>query len=224
MTQEKYTHISFLLDRSGSMTSCLTATITGFNEFIETQKTNPHKTTVSLTLFDGLFGVPNENSTEYESIYSFLPIETVPPLTDHIYIPNGSTALLDAIGKTISYTGQTLAAMKEEQRPNKVLIVIFTDGMENASRKYSFNQIQEMIKHQKEKYNWEFVFIGSEPIALDYAKSLNIYNTAKYTSTEEGTASMLLRVALATKAYSTSENYTSDSFFSNIKEEEPNDE
>lgn len=162
--KKDYTHISFVLDASGSMGSILNDTIGGFNSFLESQKEAPGKATFSLTTFNTLVKL----------VYSFQPIKEVRALNNVSYIPGGGTALYDAIGSTIIGCGAKLAAMEESDRPEKVVIVILTDGEENSSREFSYEKIQDMIKLQSGTYNWEFIFLGANLDAKALGSSLGI--------------------------------------------------
>lgn len=162
--KQDYCHISVILDESGSMNSILNDTIGGFNAFLKTQKDTPGEATFSLTTFN----------TASHIAYSFKDIQDVEELTKVTYRPGGMTALYDAIGQTISGCGQKLAMIDSDQRPEKVIIVILTDGEENSSREFSFTKIQEMTKEQSDKYNWEFVFLGANLDAEAVGSSLGI--------------------------------------------------
>ncbi len=190
--RDNYTHISIVLDRSGSMTSVCDATIEGLNGLInqqkELQKNNPHFTaTVSLVQFDDY----------YELNYDFLNLPLVADLNRDTYQPRGSTALLDAIGRAIKETGARLAALPENERPSKVLFVIQTDGEENASRKFSKNEIFDMINHQKSNYQWDFMFLGANQDAIATAASLgvNSKSTMSYAHSSMGTMAVFRAAA-----------------------------
>lgn len=147
--------IAVILDRSGSMSSVKEATIDGFNEFVKGQRDTPGDCNLKLVQFDH----------EYQEVFD-KPLAEVPQLSDENYIPRGNTALLDAIGRTIVGLGESLEKLPEEARPAKVIIMILTDGIENASREYSQQRIAEMVTHQKERYNWDFMFLGSNQDAI----------------------------------------------------------
>src|SRR5690554_1640502 len=144
------TEIIFLLDRSGSMGGLENDTIGGFNAFIEKQKQMNGKTIVTAVLFDH----------EYQLLWNGIGAEDA-KLTSKEYYVRGTTALLDAVGKTILDVGRRLLTLPEEERPDKVIFVITTDGMENASREFTHQKVKELIKHQQERYNWEFIFLGA---------------------------------------------------------------
>lgn len=155
--------IAVILDRSGSMDSVKSATIDGFNEFVKGQREVPGECFLKLVQFDH----------EYEEVFD-KPLTDVPALTDETYRPRGNTALLDAIGRTIVSLGETLAQTPEDERPSKVIVMILTDGLENASQEYEQAKIAAMITHQKERYNWDFVFLGANQDAVLTAAKFGI--------------------------------------------------
>lgn len=161
MTDATFTHISFLLDRSGSMQSIKDDTVGGFEAFIAEQRGEPGRCTVSLAQFDH----------EYQEVFTDIPIERVRPLTLH---PRGSTAMLDAIGRLIASTGERLAALPEEQRPGTVIIGIMTDGMENASREFTRPQVRAMITEQTNAYGWQFMYMGANQDAVEVGTGLGV--------------------------------------------------
>ncbi len=150
--KKNLTEIAVILDESGSMSSCKHDTIGGFNEFIKTQSKIEGDATVTFVKFSDYYKIINEGS----------PIEKVEKLNECTYTPTYSTALLDAVGRTINSIGTRLSKLPESERPEKVMIVIITDGYENASKEYSKTQIFDMVKHQREKYQWEFLFLGAD--------------------------------------------------------------
>jgi len=158
------TEIAYVLDRSGSMGPMTESAIAGFNEFLQEQLDVPGDANLSLLLFDNEFLTP----------YTRTPLENVRELTAQTYVPRGSTALLDAIGMTIESLGEQLAVLPEKARPGKVIISIFTDGYENASVKYSFEEIQKLITHQRTNYQWEFLFLGANEDAVATAGQMGI--------------------------------------------------
>ena len=165
------TDITIVLDRSGSMMAVASDTIGGFNHFLDEQKGAPGEATITLNQFDDYF----------ERIIDAISIQTAPPLCRDNFKPRGNTALLDAIGRSINETGQRLAAMPEPERPGKVIFVIITDGKENASREFRCSTVDEMIRHQREKYSWEFVFLGANQDAITTAQNLGIKPAAATT-------------------------------------------
>lgn len=148
--KKNYTHIVFILDRSGSMYSVWEDVKGGYKTFIEKHKDSGVKTTFSLSVFDDRF----------DNIHNFVDIQNVPDVIS--VTPRGGTALLDAIGLTINMQGDYLNQMNESDRPDKVLIIVQTDGQENSSKEFSQDKIKELINRQRNKYNWEFMFIGSD--------------------------------------------------------------
>jgi len=161
MPKENYSHIVEVLDRSGSMSIIKTDAIGGHNEFIKTQQKEPGFATYTLAQFDD----------EYELLQDFVDIKDAKILDEKSYIPRGWTRLLDAIGKTIIAVGEKLSNLKEEERPNTVIFVVYTDGQENLSSEFSKEKILEMIKEQEEKYSWKFIYLSSDLNAFDDAKS-----------------------------------------------------
>lgn len=158
------TEIVFILDRSGSMAGMEKDTIGGFNSMLKKQKKTEGGAFVSTVLFDNTAQV----------IHDRLPLEKVPLLTDKDYYVRGSTALLDAVGGAIHHIGIIHKYAEKENRPDKTLFVIMTDGMENSSRYYSYERVRSMIDRQKKKYGWEFLFIGANIDAVSEAERFGI--------------------------------------------------
>lgn len=163
------TEIIFLLDRSGSMAGLEGDTIGGFNGFIQRQSQLEGETNVTAVLFDDY----------YEVLWNGIEAAKA-RFTDKEYYVRGCTALLDAIGKTIVDVGLRLSKTIEEYRPGKVIVVITTDGMENASKEFTYGKVRELIKHQQERYNWEFIFLGANIDAVHEAESLGINEKSAY--------------------------------------------
>jgi len=162
MTNPNKAAITLVLDRSGSMGSIRDDTIGGVNTFIVDQRKQPGECTFTLAQFDDVYEVVMHNK----------PLADVALLTRETFVPRGSTALLDAIGKTINVLGAELAALPETQRPGKVYFVVMTDGQENASREFDRDQVFKMIQHQRDNYKWEFVFLGANQDAIQAGTSL----------------------------------------------------
>ena len=174
------TEIVFILDRSGSMAGLEEDTIGGFNAMIEKQKREPGEAYVSTVLFDNTCDV----------IHDRVAIRKVAPMTRKEYYVRGCTALLDAIGGAIHHIGNIHKYAREEARPEKTLFVITTDGMENASREYTYPRLKAMIERQKEKYGWEFLFLGANIDAAKEAARFGIDadRAANYHADRQGTA------------------------------------
>lgn len=181
-----YTHVSVILDRSGSMQSVRSDVIGGFNTFLAEQKSVLGDCTLTLVQFDG--------QDPYEVLRDFVPIQSVAPLGDE-YLPRASTPLYDAVGRGIVETGNRLAARREEERPEKVVFVIITDGLENASREYDRHKVLQMIQHQRDKYAWEFVFLGANQDALAEGEKIGIAGTHACTYGQDKTAGMMRELA-----------------------------
>ena len=178
--KKNLTEIVFILDRSGSMAGLEGDTIGGFNAMIQRQKREVGEAVVSTVLFDD----------QREVIHDRVDIRLLPPLTEKEYYVRGCTALLNAVGKAIRHIGNVHKYAREEDRPEKTLFVITTDGMENASRSYSYDRVKSMIQRQKEKYGWEFIFLGANIDAAREAARFGIHAdyAANYNADREGTA------------------------------------
>ena len=178
--KKNLTELVFILDRSGSMSGLEDDTIGGFNAMIEKQKGEPGEAYVSTVLFDNVS----------EVIHDRTDIQRIEPLTRNQYYVRGSTALLDAVGSAIHHIGNVHKYAREEDRPEKTLFVITTDGMENASSKYSYEKVRSMIERQKEKYGWEFIFLGANIDAAREAARFGITEdrAANYHADHKGTA------------------------------------
>ena len=174
------TELVFILDRSGSMSGLESDTIGGFNSMIEKQKREEGAAVVSTVLFD----------SESIVIHDRLPLDKVTRMTEEEYFPRGSTALLDAVGGAIHHIGNIHKYARKEDVPEKTLFIITTDGYENASKHYSYDKVRKMIERQKEKYGWEFLFLGANIDAADEAKRFGISadRAVNYKCDEEGTA------------------------------------
>ena len=158
------TDITVVLDRSGSMESTRDDAMNGFNALVADQKRVPGDAWLSLVQFDD----------RYQIDYTEMPMALVPELTPDTYQPRGSTALLDALGRTIDAIGSRLAARPEAARPDKVVVVTITDGMENASHTFNAAAVGAKIAHQRDVYKWEFLFVGSNQDAIMTAAKMNI--------------------------------------------------
>ena len=157
----KLTDITVVLDRSGSMAACRAEAESGLNQFVKAQKEKAADAAFTLVQFDH----------EYEVVHDAKPIRDVPHCS---LVPSGTTALLDALGRTIISTGKRLEATPEDKRPGLVVFVILTDGHENASREFKMAQIKEMVEHQREKYGWQFTYLGANQDAFTEAHGMGI--------------------------------------------------
>jgi len=169
--KKDYTHISFVLDRSGSMTSCIDSTISNFNEFLQSQRETPGEATFTLVQFN----------QRYNMTYDFRRIDKVTGLNRENYRTGGSTALFDAIGDCINITSLNINELEKNEQPEKIIFVILTDGFENASRKYNGSKINEMINKKTSEDNWEFVFLGANQDAIVSAESIGINRKYAFT-------------------------------------------
>lgn len=169
----------FILDRSGSMSGLEEQTIGGFNRLISEQKEVKGEAIVSTVLFDDAF----------EVIHNRLPIQRIESMTSKEYYVRGSTALLDAIGRSIIKIRQVHKQLNESEIPEKTVFFITTDGMENASKEFDYTRIKDYIELQKEKYGWEFIFMGANIDAIKTANRFGIHEdrAVQYHSDEQGT-------------------------------------
>ena len=158
------TEVVFILDRSGSMSGLEADTIGGFNSMIAKQKKEEGEAYISTVLFDD----------QTEVLYDRVPIHRVEPMNDNQYYVRGCTALLDALGGAIHHIGNVHKYAREEDRPEKTLFIITTDGMENASHKYSYDKVKKMVERQKKEYGWEFLFLGANIDAIEVAGRFGI--------------------------------------------------
>ena len=174
------TEIVYILDRSGSMSGLEADTIGGYNAFLGKQRAEEGEAVVTTVLFDD----------KYEMVHDRADIKKVEPLTDKEYYARGSTALLDAVGKTVNYVSGRHRTCLESEIPAKTIVVITTDGFENASREYDSAKVKEMIEHRKKEHGWEFIFLGANIDAVETAKDFGISKdfAASYSADREGTA------------------------------------
>ena len=163
MAKKNLTEIVFIIDRSGSMSGLEKDTIGGYNSFIQKQKQEDGEALVSCVLF----------SNHSEVIHDRIPLDKVPPMTEEDYMPMGCTALIDAMGDAIRHIRNVHKYAREEDVPEKTIFVITTDGMENASRKYSSNEVKRLVETQT-KEGWEFLFLGANIDAVETAKTYGI--------------------------------------------------
>jgi uncharacterized protein YegL len=180
-----------VLDRSGSMDSIIDDSIGGFNVFLSEQQALPGDAKLTLILFDD----------QYEVVYDRINLQDVSKITSETYTPRGTTALHDALGKSINSLGESLS--NQNKSPEKVIFVILTDGGENASKEFTKEQINKMIKHQQEKYSWEFIFLAANQDAFSVGDGLGIsaQNIANFSASSLGTQAAYSGMSTRTSAY-----------------------
>ena len=173
------TEIVFILDRSGSMSGLEKDTIGGFNSLIERQKKEAGEAYISTVLFDN----------EAQVLHDRVPLDKVRPMTEEEYFVGGCTALLDAVGGAIHHIGNIHKYAREEDRPEKTLFVITTDGQENASRQYNYDKVKKLVEQQKKRFGWEFLFLGANIDAAKEAGRFGIQEnrTANFVCDARGT-------------------------------------
>jgi uncharacterized protein YegL len=164
MMKKDLTELVFILDRSGSMSGLESDTIGGYNSMLEKQKKEPGEAIITTVLFDD----------RYELLHDRINLRGIAPITDDDYFVRGSTALLDAMGKTINKIANAHKHTAEDECPEHVMFVITTDGMENSSREFSYDKISLMIEQQKNNFGWEFIFLGANIDALGTAERFGI--------------------------------------------------
>ncbi len=178
--KKNLTELVMILDRSGSMGGLESDTIGGYNSMLKKQRETEGEVLVSTVLFNDVSKV----------LFDRMPLEKVPQMTEKDYSVYGCTALLDAVGRAIHHIGNIHKYAREEDRPEKTIFVITTDGLENASREYSYDRVKEMVERQKEKHGWEFLFLGANIDAIETAGRFGITadRAANYNSDHYGTA------------------------------------
>ena len=177
--KKNLTELVMILDRSGSMSGLESDTIGGYNSMLRKQRESEGEVLVSTVLFDD----------RIEVLHDRVPLEKLEPMTEKDYYVRGCTALLDAIGGAIHHIGNVHKYAREEDRPEKTIFVITTDGLENASRRYNYADVRRMVEHEKEKYGWEFLFLGANIDAIETAGRFGIQEdrAVTYNSDSEGT-------------------------------------
>ncbi len=177
--KKNLTELVFILDRSGSMAGLEQDTIGGFNAMMKKQRREPGEALISTVLFD----------SESQVIHDRVPLDQVPVLTEEEYYVRGCTALLDAVGGAIHHISNVHKYARREDVPERTLFVITTDGLENASRRYSYEKVKAMIERQKKEYGWEFLFLGANIDAAREAARFGISadRAANYLADREGT-------------------------------------
>lgn len=206
--QEKSSHapalteLIMILDRSGSMSGLEKDTIGGYNAMLQRQKSEPGDAVVTTVLFDD----------RYELLHDRIPLKGIEPITEREYYVQGTTALLDAIGHSIQKIINVHRHTAEPARAQRVLFVITTDGMENASQEYTYQKIHNMIRHQREVYGWEFLFLGANIDAVETASRFGISGdyAANYHADEAGTQLNFKSLSEAVSAVRANQTLTSD--------------
>src|SRR5215212_2259363 len=183
------TDITVVLDRSGSMESIAGDVIGGLNTFIRAQAQVEGEACFTLVQFDD----------QYEVVHAHVPVQDVPPLTHQAYVPRGTTALLDAIGRTIVATGSRFAMMAEADRPQVVVFAVQTDGFENASQEFSRQQVSDMLRHQETKYAWQFVFLAADQDAIAEGGRMGFASASALDYDKDGDGVAALYDAMASK-------------------------
>lgn len=191
--KKNLTELVFILDKSGSMRGLEKDTIGGYNSMLDKQKAVEGQCVITTVLFDN----------NYELLHDRIDIRAVKPITEEEYFVGGSTALLDAVGKTVHKIETVQKNTSEEYRAEKVMFVIITDGEENASRQYSANQVKKMIERQKAKFGWEFIFLGANIDAVETAGRFGIDadRAVDYVPDSEGTKLNFCMMSEAVSAF-----------------------
>ena len=212
------TELVFILDRSGSMSGLESDTIGGFNSMIGKQKKEEGDAIISTVLFDD----------ETEILHDRVSIRKVEPMNDRQYFVRGCTALLDAVGGAIHHIGNVHKYAREEDRPDKTLFIITTDGMENSSKRYSYEKVKKMVERQQEKYGWEFLFLGANIDAIKEAGRFGISpsRAVNYECDSEGTqlnyevlSETVSKVRCCTNSVEMSEMMNAPEFLKPIRED-----
>ena len=190
--KKNLTELIFILDRSGSMHHLESDTIGGYNSFLDQQKAEEGEALVTTVLFDD----------KYEILHNCIDIKKVQPITKKEYYARGSTALLDAVGKTIKEVEHRQNFTAEDKTPEKTMVVIITDGLENASREYNLDTVKKMVTAQQEKHGWEFIFLGANIDAVKTAGGFGISadRAVNYHADAVGTATNFASVSVAATA------------------------
>ncbi len=197
MQDNQMTELVFILDRSGSMRGLVKDTIGGFNGMIDKQKTETGKAFVTTILFDD----------KIETLHDRIDLEKIQPLTDKDYFVRGSTALLDAVGKTINHVSQIYKYIRPEDVPSKTMFIITTDGMENSSREFNYAKIKSLIE-EKQKLGWEFIFIGANMDAVTEGAKFGIAaeRAVNYHADKIGTGNLFEAVSASVSEMRNSRN------------------
>jgi Mg-chelatase subunit ChlD len=196
--KQDHTHITVILDRSGSMEAILEDIIGGFNTFLRQQQAEQGTATLTLVQFD--------SQAPYEVIHGFKPIGEIPPLTRETYVPRASTPLLDTLGRGIIDLERNLAGLADAARPTKVVMIVVTDGQENSSQEFSRVQVEMMIKDKTAKNDWQFVFVSADLAAIGDAAAVGIApdSTLLFEKSGEGSAKVWNSLSARTSDYRSS--------------------
>lgn len=211
MTNPDYRHYLLIVDRSGSMSSIKDEAQAGIRLFVTEQAALPGKATLTLVQFD----------STYEVVHDFAPLEAA---VDYELRPRTMTALLDACGMAVTRTGERLAAMPEAERPGKVIVLITTDGLENASREYKREQVRELVTRQQDEYQWQFSYVGANVDAFAEAGAMGIptANTMNFTANMRGTKMSYAAASASSTRYATGQSC--DTHFTDEERKEAADE
>jgi hypothetical protein len=212
---EKYVKIINIIDKSGSMKSMIDTAINGFNEFLIEQKSVEGKVLVSTILFN----------SQYQPLYEDLDIQNCQFLDKNNYIPSSMTSLYDAIGKTINNEIDKLGNIPTEERPEKTLCVILTDGFENSSKSFNKSQIKKLIGEMREDFKWEFIFLSADENASLTAETLGVSrgNSYAFVNNADGLNSAYSAVSFASTKYRNSKSVKLDNLMSDYEEEKKKD-
>ena len=208
------TEMVFILDRSGSMEGLVSDTIGGFNSMIEKQKKEEGGAVVTTVLFDN----------QYEILHNHVNIKDVQPITEKEYFARGTTALLDAVGKTIAQVEHRQNFADGDNTPAKTMVVIITDGYENASQEYTYETVRKMITAQQEKHGWEFIFLGANIDAEKVGGSMGISadRSVNYVCDGDGTAENFAGISMAATALRSVEGTINNDWRKNIDKDYKN--
>ena len=179
MMRKGLTELVFILDRSGSMSGLEADTIGGFNSLIAKQKKEEGTALISTVLFDD----------QAEVLYDRISLDRIEPMNDRQYYVRGCTALLDVLGGAIHHIGNVHKYAREEDRPEKTIFIITTDGMENSSHRYTYDKVKKMVERQRDRYGWEFLFLGANIDAIEVAGRFGVQanRAVNYECDGEGT-------------------------------------
>lgn len=210
--KKDYTDITFVLDRSGSMQTIWNDVEGGLSTFVAENKKLPGEVRFTLVVFD---------TGGVDTVLNHVDIKAIEKVDLSDYSPRGETPLYDAVGRTVNSLGSYLSGLSENSRPEKVLFVIMTDGRENSSREFRSETVKNMVKHQSDRYNWEFVYFGSNQDAIFSGKELGIAagNSVQYLATQDGTARAFGEYVKCSSSYRTG-NTVKGNFFNKLNVED----